>query len=222
VPSNLDAAMSKSFAHLGPELPFLTRLVFANLWLFAPLVESQMSATPQTNAIIRTTTAPTMFQGGVKENQLPQTARAVVNFRILPGETVATVVQHVRDTIDDPQVTVTTLGEGNDPSPVSPSDGPAFDLLARTIRATFPSTLVAPFLVLGGTDARHYTGLTPHVYRFVPMHTRPDDLARFHGTNERLGVEDYAGMIRFYVGLLRGLDGLSADQPQRLVDGAPQ
>ncbi len=220
VPSNLDAAMSQSFAHLGPELPFPMRLVFANLWLFGPVVAHQMSAAPATDAIIRTTTAPTMFQAGVKENQLPQAARAVVNFRILPGETVETVLQHVRDTVSDPEVTVRTLGEGNDPSPVSPSDGAAFNLLARTVRATFSGTLVTPFLVLGGTDARHYTGLTPNVYRFVPMRTRPDDLARFHGTNERLGVEDYAGMIRFYVGLLRGLDDLSAVSAEPVRAGA--
>ena len=77
-------------------MPFGQRVVFANLWLFAPLVEREMAKIPQTNAGIRTTTAPTIFAAGVKDNVLPATARAVVNFRILPGDTVDTVVEHVR------------------------------------------------------------------------------------------------------------------------------
>lgn len=210
VPSNLQASMGDSFEYLGPEMAFPLRLVFANLWLFAPLVERQLAAQPQTNAAIRTTTAPTIFQGGVKENQLPAVARAVVNFRILPGETVASTVEHVRRTVADPAVGVDVLGEGNDPSPMSDANSAAFAYLARTIRATNPDALVTPFLVLGGTDARHYTDLSRNVFRFSPYRTGPDDLARFHGTNERISVQDYAGMIRFYIELLRGLDGLAS------------
>lgn len=208
MPSNLDAAMGRSLEFVGPEMGFPLRLAAANLWLFKPVVEWQMARAPQTNAVIRTTTAPTMFQGGVKENQLPTSARAAVNFRILPGDSVAGVVEHVRRAVDDPQVQVAVLGHSNEPSPVSDVDGPAFAYLARTVRATNPDAVVAPFLVLGGTDARHYTGMTPNVFRFVPMPTRPDDVPRFHGLNERIAVADYAGMIGFYVELLRGLDGL--------------
>lgn len=208
MPSDLDAAMGSSLAYVGPEMAFPMRLLLANLWLFAPLVEWQMAQAPQTNAVLRTTTAPTIFQGGVKENQLPTAARAAVNFRILPGDSVDAVVEHVRRVVDDPQVGVAVLGHSNEPSPVSDVDGPVFAYLARTVRATNPDVVVAPFLVLGGTDARHYTGLTPNVFRFVPMRTRPDDVPRFHGLNERLAVADYAGMIQFYVQLLQGLPGL--------------
>jgi carboxypeptidase PM20D1 len=208
VPANIDAAMGRSFEYIGPEMAFPLRLVFANLWLFRPLVEWQMARAPQTDATIRTTTAPTMFSGGVKENQLPTSARAVVNFRILPGDTVESVVEHVRKTIDDPAVKVAVLGRGDDPSPVSDVNAPAFAYLNRTVRATNPDVVVAPFLVLGATDARHYSILTPNVYRFVPMRTRPDDIPRFHGLNERIAVDNYAGMIRFYHELLRGLDRL--------------
>ncbi len=203
VPGNLDAAVARTFDYLGPEMGFPLRLVFANLWLFSPLVERQLGAAPQTNAAMRTTTAPTIFQGGTKENQLPVSARAVVNFRILPGDTVESVVAHVRRTIDDPAVAIGILGEPVEPSAVSPADGPVFAALTRTIRATNPDVVVAPVLVLGATDARHYTGLTPHVYRFTPVRTAPDDLPRYHGTNERIGIDAYADMVRFYVALLQ-------------------
>jgi carboxypeptidase PM20D1 len=209
VPSNINAALVQSLTYVGPEMAFPLRLLFANLWLFRPLLESQMAGAPQTNALIRTTTAPTMIYGGVKENQLPTSARAAVNFRILPGDSVDGVVEHVRRTIDDPQVKVAVLGHSNEPSPVSAVDSPMFTYLARTVRATNPETLVSPFLVLGGTDARHYSGLTSNVYRFVPLRMRPDDLVRFHGIDERIAVADYVGMIQFYVQLLGGLQGLS-------------
>jgi len=203
MPANVGAAIGKSFDYLGPEMPFAQRVVFANLWLFAPLVEREMAKVPQTNAAIRTTTAPTIFSGGVKENILPASARAVVNFRILPGDTVNAVVEHVQRTVADPRVAVRVLGEGSDPSPMSDPEAPAFGRLARAIRATFPGTLVSPFLSLGATDARYYAQVSPNVYRFAPMRVRPDDLARIHGTNERIAVDDYAAMIRFYIELLR-------------------
>jgi carboxypeptidase PM20D1 len=203
MPATIGTVMRESFAFLGPEMPFGRRVVFANLWLFAPLVEREMARTPQTNAAIRTTTAPTMFEGGVKENILPASARAVVNFRILPGDTVEGVVQHVRHTVDDGAVEVRVLGKPDDPSLPSDPDQPAFVQLARTIRAVFPGTVVTPFLTLGATDARYYTRISPNVYRFIPTHMRAEDLARVHGTNERIAVDDYAGMIRFYVQLLK-------------------
>lgn len=206
VPANLDAAIGRTFDYLGSEMSLPMRMVIANMWLFQPLVEWQMAQEPRTNAAIRTTTAPTMFHAGVKENQLPTTARAVVNFRILPGDTVETVVEHVRRTIDDPAVNVTVLGLADNPSPVSDVDGPAFAYLARTVEATNPDVVVAPFLVLGATDARQYVRLAPKsVFRFAATRTHPDDIPRFHGLNERIGVDNYAGLIRFYAELLRNL-----------------
>jgi carboxypeptidase PM20D1 len=202
MPANIGAAMGKSFAYLGPEMPFGLRVLFANLWLFAPLVERQMASSPQANAAIRTTTAPTIFDAGVKDNILPVSARGVVNFRILPGDTVDTVLEHVRSTVDDPAVEVRPLGSGDDPSALSDPDAPAFTRIATAIRSTFPGTLVTPFLSLGATDARYYTVISPNVYRFVPMRMRAEDLARIHGTNERIAVKDYVGMIRFYIDLL--------------------
>jgi carboxypeptidase PM20D1 len=205
MPAHVGVAMNEAVAFLGPEMPFSERVVFANLWLFGPLVAHEMAQRPQTNALIRTTTAPTIFDGGVKENILPAAARAVVNFRILPGDTVATVVEHVRRTIDDPTIAVHEFAGANDPTSLSTPEAPAFASIARTIRATFPGTLVIPFVTLGATDARYYSALSANVYRFLPTRMRAEDLARVHGTNERIAIADYVGMIRFYVELLRGV-----------------
>jgi carboxypeptidase PM20D1 len=207
VPADLDSVVRQTLDHVGPELPLLPRLVAANLWLFGPLMETALSRSAPTNATIRTTTAATMFEAGVKENILPSAARAVVNFRILPGDTVHSVLDHVRRVVGDPRVDAKPLPNSSEPSPVSPVDGEAFRTLHRTVREIFPAAVVAPSLVLGATDARHYAALTPNVYRFLPILLGVDDVRRFHGIDERLGVEAYATVVRFYARLLRNLAG---------------
>ncbi len=77
LPSRLAGAARSTLEALAPEMQFSNRLAMANLWLFAPLVERQLAAKPSTDAWIRTTTAPTVIAGGVKDNVLPARARAV-------------------------------------------------------------------------------------------------------------------------------------------------
>ena len=113
---------------------------------------------------MRTTTAVTMIDGGVKENVLPSRASAVVNFRILPGDTSEQIISHVRAAIDNPGVTIAPYGSSDsEPSAVSSTDAAGYKMLERTIRQVFPETLVVPAQVLGGTDLRHYAGLAEQV-----------------------------------------------------------
>jgi len=127
-----------------------------------------------------------------------------VNFRILPGDTPDMVLAHVRATIRDPRVDVRRYESFlSQPSPVSDVGSPNFRLLERTIRQVAPDAIVVPWLVVGGTDARQYAGLTPDVYRFSAARMGPADLERVHGTNERLAVASYAQVVKFYVLLLR-------------------
>ncbi|MEJ2238355.1 MAG: M20 family peptidase [Gemmatimonadales bacterium] len=207
-PATLDGAALSMFRHIGPEMEVLPRLMFANLWLFKPLVERELVTNPQTAAMVRTTTAATMIEGGVKSNVLPTNATAVVNLRILPGETVESVTERVRQIIDDDRVQVS--GTGRDPSPVSDPESPAFKMLARTLRQVIldDDLVVSPYLVVGGTDARYYTGLSNNVYRFLPARIDESDIARAHGTNERLSVESFATSVRYFYQLIRNSDGL--------------
>ena len=144
---------------LAPELTIGRRLVLRNLWLFGAVVRSRLAAIPETDAAIRTTTAVTSFEGGSSPNMLPAASRAVVNFRVRPGETVEDVMAHVRATVADDRVEVRRLGgAGGDPSSVSATDSPAWFTLERTVHQVFTDVAVAPFIVLGGTDARHSRG----------------------------------------------------------------
>jgi carboxypeptidase PM20D1 len=204
MPASMEGPMRQMLETIGPEMPFGKRLVMANLWLFKPLVERKLSALPSTNAGIRTTTAATIIEGGVKENVLPGSARAVVNFRISPGDSIERVVAHVKEVINDPRVRVSRFGAiASEPSPVSSMSAMGFQVIQRTVRQLFPETLVAPALVLGATDSRHFVKLTNNIYRFSAMRVRPEDLERVHGVNERISVKDYAGCVRFYYQLIR-------------------
>ena len=202
-PARLVGPAREMLEYLAPEMPFALKMGIANLWLFGGLVESELVASPEGNAAIRTTTAATMFEGGIKENVLPTNARAIVNFRILDGDSIPSVIEHVRQTIDDPRVGIKPVGPiRSNPSPVSETDSPSFEVLHRTIRQVFPDVLVAPGLVVGATDSRHFSGLSRDIYRFTPVWMGPEDPKRFHGTNERISVENYEQIVRFYIQLI--------------------
>src|SRR5213595_732401 len=204
MPRAIRGPTADMFDYLGPEMPFAPRLVMANRWLLGGILTSQFGTTPQGNALLRTTTAPTVLQAGVKENVLPSTARALVNFRILPGDSVRSVLEHVQRTVADSRIGVSALQTTfSDPSAVTPVEAGPFQLLARTIRQVVPGTVVTPWLVVGATDSRHYARLTSNVLRFVGATIGKDDLRRVHGTDERVGVQAYADAVRIYIQLLK-------------------
>lgn len=161
---------------------------------------------PASDAILRTTTAPTLFHAGVKENVLPQQAEAVVNFRIRPGDSIAGVLAHVRETVADAAVTIEPHGRfDSEPTAIAPWPQGGYAVIERALRRVSPEAdlVVAPYVTNGATDARHYAALTPNLYRFVAFKLRPDELDGLHGSNERLALEEYLRGVRFYHALLR-------------------
>jgi carboxypeptidase PM20D1 len=204
MPSRLTSMARQTFDTIAPELPFGKRLLVSNLWLFEPIILAAMTRQDAANASVRTTTAPTVFQAGIKDNVLPSTAHALINFRILPGDSVESVLAHVKETVADDRVHV-KRGERivSDPPPASSTDSRAFRLIEATVRQFFPRALVTPALVVGATDARHYTSLAEGVYHFAPFVVHKEDLPTIHGTNERQPVDELSWAVRFYMQLLR-------------------
>ena len=202
--ARMEAPVKKMFETLSPEMPLHLRFVFANLWLFESLVKKELASVPRTNALIRTTVAPTVFQAGVKENILAAQARAIVNFRILPGDTVHSVLVKVTETINDSRVNIALLeGMQSDPSRLADTESRGYKAVAATVRQVFPEALVVPGLVLAITDSRHYSLMTDNILHFSPIRLRPDDLPRIHGVDERISVEDYVAGVKFYTQLMR-------------------
>jgi carboxypeptidase PM20D1 len=205
-PAKLEGLTRQMFSeYLAPEMDFGMRMVNGNLWLFGGVLKRIMSAQPEPNAWLRTTTAATMFEGSIQDNVVPARARAVVNFRILPGESVASVTEHVRQTIDDPQVQINPMlgQEITEPSFVSDTSSPNFETLQRTIHQVFPEAVVTPGLLFASTDTRHYLDLSDNIYRFGPILAQPEVTKGVHGTNERIPIESYEQMVRFYIQLIR-------------------
>ena len=203
MPPRLDGVVQEMMLYLVPEMSFAKRFAFANLWLFEPLIERQLSAGRASNTVIRTTTAPTMIQGGFKENVLPSLAEAIVNFRILPGDSVKDVVEHVRRVVGDARVRIDTVAVTSEPSEISSTTTRHFKTLQRTVSEIFPGVIVVPSLMIARTDSRHYAGLTSNIYRFEPVWVGPDDLERIHGVDERVGIDNFVRGIGFYAQLIR-------------------
>jgi carboxypeptidase PM20D1 len=179
--------------------PFLKRLEYANLWLLGGLVRRSMEAKPETNAAIRTTTAITIIHAGVKDNILPGKVTAKVNFRLMPGDTVSGVIEHVRNSMADERIQIHKSNEGGwEAPPPSPIDCDAFHLLERTVRQVFGNIPVAPYLVQGATDSKYYSVICDAIYRFSPVEVNPDDRHRVHGINERIQVDALARMVKFF------------------------
>jgi carboxypeptidase PM20D1 len=199
MPARLEQPTRQLFERIGSEFPLAQRAVFANLWLTRALVLQKLEGSPTTNAMVRTTTAPTIFQAGEKENVLPSQARAVVNFRILPGDNVDDVIDHARRVVNDDRVEIrAAAGFSAEPSTVSGTESASFRKLERAILSTNPDAIVAPYLVVVVTDSRHYAKLTGNIFRFQPVRVSSDDLERMHGSDERIAVSEYGQAIRAY------------------------
>ena len=189
--------------YIGPEMPFYAKLVFANKWLFKSILLHVYEGTGSGNALIRTTTAPTMIRAGIKDNLIPERAEAVINFRILPGETSADVLDHIEKVVDDARIIIRPDELVDEPSPVSPVDTEGFLNILKAIRQTYPDVVVAPTMMLGASDSRHFTIVTDNIYRFAPIVVTSEDMARIHGIDERNSVIEYQQGIGFYQRLIQ-------------------
>lgn len=214
MPAALVGVAGQMFDALGPEFEGFNRVALSNRWLFEPLLMRRLQQRQSTNALLRTTTALTIVNAGNKENVLPGRAEATVNFRLLPGDTKEDVVRHVTEAIDDPAIEIEVLPGDFPPSRVSSVDSPSYQAIDRTMRELFPGTVVAPGLMLGGTDSRHFEDVSEQVFRFSPIRARPEDLARFHGVDERISSANLADLIRFYHRLIERTAGATPDHPR--------
>ncbi|MEH6402818.1 MAG: M20 family peptidase [Sneathiella sp.] len=201
LPASLVAPVTTMFDTLAPYMPLSLKAVISNRWLLNPILVGELGKGGATNAMVRTTTAATIINGGVKPNVLPSTASATVNFRILPGSSINDVVTHVKTTIDDPDVSV-SIHQGNEPSKVSSSTSESYAIIEATIRETIKDVIISPGLMLAGSDSKHYEDISEDNYRFIPMRLGPNDLSRIHGTNERIMVDNYNEVIQFYSRLM--------------------
>lgn len=202
-PSKLSPPLKEFINYIGAEMPFPNKLIFANVSLFEPVILSIYEQSASGNALVRTTTAPTIFTSGVKENIIPQFASATVNFRILPEESIESVIEHVKNTIDDERITIKEGEFSSEASKIASTTSLGYRAIQKTISEVYPEVLVAPNLVIGATDSRFFENVSDNVYKFLPIHVNKDNLKSYHGINENIPVKDFEDTIRFYVQLIK-------------------
>lgn len=202
MPTRLTEPVRDMFEAVAPHVPFGQRVVFDNLWLTSGIVTGRLLDERTSAPMVRTTFAATLVSGGVKNNVIPERATAELNVRILPGDTPESVLEHLREVIDDPAVEIEGQSWGAPPPPASPS-GLAFSVAKESVLEVWPEAVVMPGLIPGTTDSRHFSGVADEIVRFVPQRLHIDQAGGAHGRDERLAVEHLSDSVAIAIGMLR-------------------
>lgn len=194
------------FDNIGGAMPFTSRLAIANQWLLKPLLLSQLTKNHTTNALVRTTTALTMMKGSDGTNVLAPEVEFVVNFRILPGNTVKDVKNHIAKATEGFNVDIEEIDNTREASAVSPTNTRSFRLIQAGVKEIYPEAVVTPYLTMAGTDAAKYEIVSKNVYRFMPVKINNAEKQSIHSTNEYLSIENYMKMIHYFEYLMKNYD----------------
>jgi len=194
---------AEMFDTLGRRSTFLYKVIFANLWCFAPVLDliCRLSG-GELNALVRTTVAFTQMEGSNARNVIPPEAKMVANMRLNPADSVQSALEYLRATVKDPAVEVSAL-ESSEPSPISETGCEAWNKVAAAVAETWRGCVVAPYLMVQCSDSRHYRDLSRHVYRFSAMDLTAEERRSIHGNNERIRVETLHRSVEFYIRLMK-------------------
>ena len=203
--AKISPMLMELFDRIGRNVSYPVRLVTCNMKLLKPALAFGLSFVPPAASMMRTTTGVTMASGSPQANVLPQRASAVVNFRIYPGQTVEDVLAHLKKVIRYKDVEINLLPGWKNPSLISPSDSRAFRKIGMICKSMNPNTIVAPYLVMGGTDACHYQAVCENIYRYSPFRVSTSLLLTTHGTNERIPIDAMEAGVAFFKRYIREL-----------------
>lgn len=201
MPLELIEPISGFLDNVGGYMPFAARMAIANKWLIKGLLLKTFSKDASTNALVRTTTAVTMARGSDAANVIAPEADVTVNFRILPGNTVDQVLDHVREACEGYDVEI-AVGNGREPSAISPTDTPGFRIIRELVGELYPDVLVTPYVTVGGTDAYKYQIVSDNIYRFLPIYVDKYEQQTIHNRNEHITIDNFGRMIAFYRGIM--------------------
>lgn len=201
--SHITKPVAEMFDTLGRHSSFLYRMIFSNLWCFSGVLDSLCKKSGgELNALMRTTVAFTRMSGSKTSNVIPPEAAMVSNIRLNPEDTMDSALEYIRNAAGHPEVEITKI-QGMNPSPVSETNCPAWDKVARAVASTWKGALVSPYLMVQCSDSRHYGKISDHVYRFSAMDLTSEERGTIHGNNERIRVETAQRAVEFYIRLMK-------------------
>ena len=204
-PMHLTKPAAEMFDTLGRHSTLLYRMIFANLWCFGWVLDLLgKKSGGEMNALLRTTSAFTMMEGSSARNVIPPEAKMVANMRLNPADSIASALEYLKKTVNDPSVEITAV-DSFEPSRISRTDCEAWEMLAATVTETWPDAIVTPYLMVACSDARHWGRISDKVYRFCPMEMSAEERGTIHGNNERIRLDCIAQCVEFYLRLMKKL-----------------
>ncbi len=195
--------VAEMFDTLGRRSTFLYKIIFANLWCFAPVLDLICrKGGGELNALVRTTTAFTMMEGSKGRNVIPAQASLISNMRLNPEDSVAAAAAYLKKTVSDEQVEIEVL-ESFEPSPISETGCESWNKVASAVAETWKGCVVSPYLMVQCSDSRHYGPISNHVYRFSAMDLTAEERSTIHGNNERIRLDCLERSVEFYIRLMK-------------------
>jgi acetylornithine deacetylase/succinyl-diaminopimelate desuccinylase-like protein len=190
-PMRLTPEMAEGFAVFAPRESFPLSFELAHIrWPFMLDIAARGALRPYyLRALLRDTIAPTMLTAGIKVNVIPSTAEAGLDCRLLPGTDADAFLARLRDLLGDSRISVEFIQKPT-AAPPSPTSGQIWDAMRKVVAADFPEAFVVPWMTAGGTDSRFLRERGVPAYGFVPVVLDKGELARVHGVDERLSVEN--------------------------------
>ena len=188
---------------LGRHSIWPVKLIMANLWLFSPLLGlATRLMGGELNALVRTTCAVTQMSGSPANNVMPPEASVGLNLRVICGESCESAEARIHRLIKNKNIRL-RRGPCSEPSPYSETgDSEGWQRLCAAVRSTWPEAIVSPYLMLAGSDSRHYGRISSHVYRFCPIEMTNEERAGIHGNDERIPTYKIVKCAEFYLRLI--------------------
>ena len=146
---------------------------------------------PEWGSMMRDTIAPTMLSGGVRPNVIPGEARAMLNIRLLPGDTIDVLVSALNKLVNDPQVRLEVQPNAGLAAPTSSLESDFYAVITKVASQDFGGAPVLPYQSPWATDSSQLRLHNVQAYGLWPFPVTDEDLKRMHGDDERLSVASF-------------------------------
>ena len=201
--SKFSATVEEMFKRVTPNMNFGMKIIFANMWLFKPLLKKLLPViSPAAGAMLRTTLAFTMAKGADGLNVLPQEAYVTGNMRFIPHQPNEESISIITELAKKYDIETEVIYQ-DDPCPVVDFKSDAFHLIEEVASEVYPGVGICPYVMTGGTDAKYYSDVCDNCLRFAPLYIDQQQYASIHGLNENifqgalpLGVDFYKKIIQ--------------------------